>query len=212
MLVGFGKYSLSQLSKDLLARSSRAVRWGNVAKPTNIFKWNVTSFLMTFMYLCVRWFMMQHYKSRAMYSHCLPMKTVSGPWKRQCDVTLPTPRTSFSFTPQFGISLFSCFSSPPYSPVALCVFNRIFSPKKKYFHHISPNTVSGVMQQDSRHFHWSSLVYSSIHSRHYCDWGSWKGDCLFLNSALHYSIHWPKTPSHTVHRFCDPQGTTHGIN
>lgn len=133
MLVGFGKYSLSQLSKDLLARSSRAVRWGNVAKPTNIFKWNVTSFLMTFMYLCVRWFMMQHYKSRAMYSHCLPMKTVSGPWKRQCDVTLPTPRTSFSFTPQFGISLFSCFSSPPYSPVALCVFNRIFSPKKKIF-------------------------------------------------------------------------------
>lgn len=77
---------------------------------------------------------------------CIP--TVSQ-WKpcrdleRQCDVTLPTPRASFSFTPQFGISLFSCFSSPPYSPVALCVFNRIFSPKKNIFT-ISPQILFQV--------------------------------------------------------------------
>lgn len=132
--------------------------------------------------------------------------------ERQCDVTLPTPRTSFSFTPQFGISLFSCFSSPPYSPVALCVFNRIFSPKKKIFSPYLPKYCfrCHAAGQPSFSLKLTCLFFRSFKTllrlRELKGWLSW------LKSALHYSIHWPKTPSHTVHRFCDPQGTTHGIN
>lgn len=124
--------------------------------------------------------------------------------ERQCDVTLPTPRTSS----QFGISLFSCFSSPPYSPVALCVFKRIFSPQKNIFT-ISPQILFQVScSRTAVIFTEACLFFHSFKTllrlRELNMWLSW------LKSALHYSIHWPK--SHTVHRFFDPQGTTHGIN
>lgn len=141
--MGYGKHSLSRLSKDLQARSSRAVMWGNIAKPQERL-WMACHKLFNDFYVSM---------CEVVYDATLPSQGPCVPTvfqrkphqdlERQRDVTLPTPGTSFSFTPQFGISLFSCFSSPPYSPVALCVFNGIFSPKNNIFT-ISPQILFQV--------------------------------------------------------------------
>lgn len=197
-------HSLSRLSKDLLARS---VMWGNIAKPRHRL-WMACHKLFNGFYVSM---------CEVLYDATLPSQGPCVPtvFQRkprqdleiQRDVTLPTPGTSFSFTPQFGISLFSCFSSPPFSPVALCVFNGIFSPKNNIFA-ISPQI---LFQVSCSRTSGCTVIFTEAHlflfnSLRTLEQRELKG-CVMVFIKVCTTI-WCTCSTQT---FFYPQGTTNGI-